>query len=785
MKLKYRLFLWIGSVFFVLIVISAFFDGYVTRKNIQQAQIELRAELIEESKQTEENIESFLRVNLSLMLSQVDTVLARLVSFAPFRADFAPNPENLMKGTWPQSASLLLYHPWADFIQSATEDQLLALVSPVKATPQMLARSPQEKGFALVQSAQETWIGIEVDLSLQSERLSESTPAFYILFTPEAIRKLDLQTVQIPVELPTFPVTGFSWLPSTKEVLARFLESIAAAQSYLAHGVEVAPAAIAPLTPSSCQSQVEGLLYARYQDTMVRGDELLMIWAYSTLLEMTGFGNTPFAPLAPAGIARFGYLENTGRGFFANQVFGQQKVFSDAAFFQKHQNSGGCDKLSSGFAVIAQKDTGHAFLANTLRLAYPETSAQQYSYLTLGMDIKTLLMQLALSLHQTVLLVHEGQIVAGFDEKGVDLDLAQGDALPLGEMLSCRYGVIPWRSTRYFYQNLEPLPGVDLHFFTFNEEAEQFALIQSVQQGAAQLAADLTRAMRYLAIVALFGALLIIYRLAARFTSPIAQLAQETTKVASGHFDDICLPAVQGKHDEIAQLIRAFQGMIKDLKEKEKVKGILNKIVSPQIAAQILAKGVELGGQKRCVTVLFADIRGFTAMTQHQAPEKTIQMLNSCMTHISGVIDQYGGVIDKYIGDAVMALFNAPLDMEHPAYTAVCCALAILQEIERWDKELCTEGAPLMQIGIGIHTGDAIAGNMGAINRLNYTVIGSNINLASRICSQSSPMELLISEETFLAAGGEAKLCVEKLAARAIKGFDTPIALYRVISTIE
>lgn len=152
------------------------------------------------------------------------------------------------------------------------------------------------------------------------------------------------------------------------------------------------------------------------------------------------------------------------------------------------------------------------------------------------------------------------------------------------------------------------------------------------------------------------------------------------------------------------------------------------------------------------------------------------------MTLVSNIIDQHGGVIDKYVGDEVMALFGAPIEKKESALEAIKCGIDIVESLKKWNRE--KEGHQI-EMGIGIHTGTVVAGNMGAENRLNYTVLGANVNLASRLCSEAEAMEVLISEETLQEECVKANIEVEGKESVDLKGFTKPIPIYSVKSYKE
>lgn len=187
------------------------------------------------------------------------------------------------------------------------------------------------------------------------------------------------------------------------------------------------------------------------------------------------------------------------------------------------------------------------------------------------------------------------------------------------------------------------------------------------------------------------------------------------------------------RKDELGRLALAFNQMVRVLQEKEQMQNLLGKVVSPEIADQLLQHEIKLGGEERQVTVLFLDIRNFTGISEGQSPERVLKMLNTCLSELSQTIDNHHGVVDKYIGDSIMALFGAPLRSKQDATNAISAALAIESSLAPLNTRLEKENYQPIKVGTGISTGTVVAGNMGSKSRLNYSVIGDNVNIASRL----------------------------------------------------
>jgi len=182
----------------------------------------------------------------------------------------------------------------------------------------------------------------------------------------------------------------------------------------------------------------------------------------------------------------------------------------------------------------------------------------------------------------------------------------------------------------------------------------------------------------------------------------------------------------------------------------ELVRRAFGRYVSEEVAASILQspEGLELGGEEREVTLLMSDLRGFTAMAARLAPPEVIEFLNLYLESMVDVISRYEGTIDEIIGDAILVIFGAPLPCADHAAKAVACGLAMQLAMTDVNQRLAAKGAVELQMGIGIHTGRVVVGNIGSLRRTKYAAVGSNVNLAGRIESFTTGGQLLISENT-------------------------------------
>jgi adenylate cyclase len=291
-----------------------------------------------------------------------------------------------------------------------------------------------------------------------------------------------------------------------------------------------------------------------------------------------------------------------------------------------------------------------------------------------------------------------------------------------------------------------------------------------------QVLAPFDRIRRALALVSL-GALLLATLLSVQLshslTRPIRTLVDATRRVGRG---DYGIRVPEGSRDEMGHLARSFNAMTKDLQLKEQYRGVLHKVVSREVAEELMRGEVVLGGENRDLTIVFADVRSFTPLTEGMEPQEVIALLNDVMGRLSAAVEEAGGVVDKYIGDEIMAVFGAPLAQPDHARRAVAAARSMQRGIEAMNRERAARSDAPIGVGIGVHSGVGVAGNMGSPDRLNYTVLGEVVNLASRLCSLAGAGEVLISGATRGRLAADADL--RPLGTRELKGFRDPVPVF-------
>ncbi|HET7537560.1 MAG TPA: adenylate/guanylate cyclase domain-containing protein, partial [Candidatus Didemnitutus sp.] len=280
-----------------------------------------------------------------------------------------------------------------------------------------------------------------------------------------------------------------------------------------------------------------------------------------------------------------------------------------------------------------------------------------------------------------------------------------------------------------------------------------------------------------ISLAALLIAVLAAAWIARGVSQPVQALAAHTKHVAAGDYTQrIDLQ----RDDELGQLSTAFNQMTAGLAERDRVRDLLGKVVSREIATQLLQSELKLGGEEREVTILFSDLRDFTTLSEGMAPAELLGLLNRYLDRMSTIVEKHGGVIDKYIGDAIMALFGAPVAASDSADRAIAAAREMAAALSALNVELAAEGKPQLRFGVGINTARVVAGNMGSKTRLNYTVIGDGVNLASRLEGLTKDpaydTRIIISEATLQALNAPA--AARELGEVKVKGKTQTVKIF-------
>jgi adenylate cyclase len=233
--------------------------------------------------------------------------------------------------------------------------------------------------------------------------------------------------------------------------------------------------------------------------------------------------------------------------------------------------------------------------------------------------------------------------------------------------------------------------------------------------------------------------------------------------------------------DELEDLAIGFNSMVDGLQERDKLKTTFGKYMTDAVVDHLMAGKVQLGGEVLTATILFSDIRSFASISEKMDAKSLVALLNEYFTEMVDEVIKEDGVVDKYIGDAIMAVFGAPVAKPDTAIHAVRAAIGMRKALAALNEKLVARGMKAIATGIGIHTGQLVAGNIGSEKRMEYTVIGDAVNLASRLegATKELGVAVLISQETY-------DLVKDHVEARpvkeiTVKGREQPVMTYEVL----
>lgn len=267
--------------------------------------------------------------------------------------------------------------------------------------------------------------------------------------------------------------------------------------------------------------------------------------------------------------------------------------------------------------------------------------------------------------------------------------------------------------------------------------------------------------------------------LAGRVTRPVSKLARGVRRIEAGDYAE---PVDVTQADELGTLARSFNDMMVGLAERDAIRDLLGRVVAPPIAEELLRTKIELGGEEREVTILFTDIRDFTSIAEREPPQRLVKMLNTLLTGVSQVIEARGGVVEDFLGDGVKALFGAPVAHGDDAQRAVLAALDLRDSLPQINSEIVTLGGDPLAIGTGINTATVVAGKMGSLSRLKYTVVGDGVNLASRLegLTKRYGVDVVVSDATVQACP---ELVFRELDRVRVKGRRGAVGVWEPVGT--
>jgi len=294
------------------------------------------------------------------------------------------------------------------------------------------------------------------------------------------------------------------------------------------------------------------------------------------------------------------------------------------------------------------------------------------------------------------------------------------------------------------------------------------------EQAWADMAGKLAQTIFIAAVLVVLFSSLLVYWIAGRMAQPIEMLADAAARVAKG---DYAVQLPEQGNDELSDALKQFNEMVRGLAHKEELRDVFGRYLNPKLVSDVFESAdAKMQSRRQDVSVLFADMVCFARFSESTDTAKVVTVLNQYFELFHRIVTHYGGHVDKYIGDAVMAVFNHPVSDDHHARHAATAGLAMVQAC----KQLALKGGDgeVICFRIGLNSGQAIAGNIGAAQRLEYTVIGDAVNVASRMAGLGDGDELIMSRQSFDLLGGGFNFY--SIGMCEIKGLSLPMEVGRV-----
>lgn len=336
---------------------------------------------------------------------------------------------------------------------------------------------------------------------------------------------------------------------------------------------------------------------------------------------------------------------------------------------------------------------------------------------------------------------------------------------------------VPWKSSSESGETLDAIAFVTP--IRFQGVIAGHAVVSFSEEALNRAIKHTINAIAVATILMIILGVIIAFIMGDRLSRPIHRLMDASRAIGDGNYG---YRINERRNDEIGYLTSAFDDMAKGLLEKSQVENAFSRYVSPNVARQILANldKVHLGGKHVEGTVLFADIVGFTSLSENLPPDEVADLLNEYFSYIAMISQLYRGTIDKYMGDCAMIVFGTPDDDEEHKFNAIACAIMIQRLIERLNARRIKEGKYPVYFRIGVNSGVMLAGNMGSPERMQYTVVGETVNLASRLHTVAQKGQVIVTELFYKDNDIHWRVIAQKHKSIQLRGIAEPVSTYIV-----
>ncbi|MBS0621675.1 MAG: adenylate/guanylate cyclase domain-containing protein [Verrucomicrobia bacterium] len=822
MRLSTKLFLFIGALLLGICVVVYIVPAYLTEKQLQIDHAEYLDGVKKQRLAQVSHTAELLAEDVGAIAGDIDSTLLLTLSNESLRADLLGEWEG---DVWQGALQILMNTQQIDYLQMVTDEKATAVIRLSNAQLYDAQPFPINDSLAWMLVASEEKGKYDVCFAVLlppfEKRSLASEDTLYLLFDPiEIFHHAGKYAPLLEANKEKILEINFFSFPDAGRVAVELMERLVGAAQFFketfgddeAHlrsyvdelvreKIEIMSQPTEGQLVADIGSHVEGSLdntdttppatsvpegeaqvfWWTLNRTIRRANDLELIAIIQLMDSIGRVSSAPFPMTVPYGSARLAIAGGGGEALLSKDVFDDRILFDADRLLKEHPPLHKRVPLSSSFGLLSSGTAVPETVVNSLIIQGQEKGKK--GTLTLGISFYLLMSRIAEQVNETTVLLVDGQLRDYVDRPDMVLTQAMIDDLDKqGKTLQGVLGFITLDGKQYYYSRYQIKEDWDLYFLTLQPAELVLDPIRAFESKSQEMASQLTWHIMVATLVVFLLALLMLELIARQMTKPIRTLAAATQKVAEGKYGEVKLPPIdEGSRNEISILAHSFKQMVDGLQDREKIRSVLDKVVSREIADEILEGKVHLGGEVKDVTVLFADIRNFTSLTENLPPGEVITFVNSYMTQMTEVVERHQGVIDKYIGDEIMALYGAPVTHPYSALQAVLSALIIQKNLSDWNEERKMQGLLTADVGIGIHTGPVVVGNMGAENRLNYTVLGKNVNLSARLADEAPGREIWVSEEVISDEHVAEAVKYEEHSAVSLKGITKPVKVFRIV----
>jgi class 3 adenylate cyclase len=417
-----------------------------------------------------------------------------------------------------------------------------------------------------------------------------------------------------------------------------------------------------------------------------------------------------------------------------------------------------------------------------LQLNYldPKTNKNLSGGIMLGIDASKFLQKVAVATQESIFLIVNDQVLRAYKPDGSVENKIMLSTDIIQKIKKVSNGVTTDAlGNEYIFFRIQPYEDMDMDLFVFKLRSSEIQILQGLARDIKNLLRSLTEEMYIFGVLLSITIVALLWYLLRSVLKPLSSLADAVQSVGSGNEKEFAFQgSYENEPDELRSLFTNFEAMVKRIREGERTRNVLHKFLAPEIADKLLSDENSLHGKQVLATIFFFDFRKFTSKTETMPADQMVLMLNTYFNEIVHILKKYGGMIDKFEGDAVLALWGVPDEHPEGPLKAVRAAIEMQSRIKELNEIRKKEFKVVLEAGIGIHYAKVTEGIMGSEDHSEFTVIGSAVNVTSRVCDEANEGEIWITTNVYDNVVGQ--VVADCMGERTFQGVSQPYTLYKV-----